>query len=173
MLRKNVRNKFIVWLLLLSVSVPVFTIATVWAGDINSEESRVISVATGTFTYDGKTYKAKSSYVRQLYGYLSKDGVDLTSEQADYAINQILSNVETGVKRGYIYEIKEEAGTNEPGYDPKENYTIAVLPDATENTEKTSSSETEASSEKITASDLTEEEKEALKKELLKDLQEK
>ena len=90
-------------------------IATAWAGDINSEESRVISVASGTFTYDGKIYRAKSSYINQLYAYLSKNGVDLNADQADYVINRIYSSVEIGLKRGYIYEVKEKEEKTEAG----------------------------------------------------------
>lgn len=76
-----------------------------WAGDINSDEARVIAVASGTFTYDGKTYKAYSDYISSLYSYLASDDVDLTAAQADKAINYIYSNVSSGIASGYIYEI--------------------------------------------------------------------
>ena len=39
--------------------------SAVWAGDINGDEARVVAAASGTFTYDGKTYKAYSSYVSE------------------------------------------------------------------------------------------------------------
>ena len=89
--------------------VGIYSFSSVsYAGDINSEEARVIAAASGTFSYDGKTYKAYSSYVSQLYSYLASDSVDLTSAQADAAISYIYSNVKTGLNSGYIYEVTGE-----------------------------------------------------------------
>ena len=106
-------------------------ISTAWAGDINSEESRIISVASGTFEYDGKTYKARSGYINQLYAYLSQDYVDLTAAQANYVINKIYSNVETGVRRGYIYEVSEKK-SHEIVDDPKKYISATEFSDPTE-----------------------------------------
>ena len=86
--------------------------SAVWAGDINGDEARVVAAASGTFTYEGKTYKAYSSYVSELYSYLSSDDVDLSAAQADKAINYIYSNVTTGISSGYIYEVGGEEATN-------------------------------------------------------------
>ena len=88
--------------LLISSSVASLKI---WAGDINGDEARVIAAASGTFTYNGKTYKAYSSYISQLYSYLASDDVDLTAAQADKAISYIYSNVQSGAASGYIYEV--------------------------------------------------------------------
>ena len=85
----------------------------VWAGNINPDEAGVIAVASGTFEYEGKTYAAYSSYVNKLYNYLAKDSVDLSPAQAKKIINYIYSNVKTGIKRGYIYEVKETPGTEQ------------------------------------------------------------
>lgn len=79
------------------------------AGDINGNEARVIGVASGSFEYDGEIYVARQSYVNQLSGYLSKDGVDLTSSQADKAISKIYASVATGVKQGYIVKASSES----------------------------------------------------------------
>ena len=76
-----------------------------FAGNINGNEARVISAASGTFTYEGKQYKAGSSYLNSLVSYLSGDDVDLTAEQADEAISMMYANVAQGVAEGYIYEI--------------------------------------------------------------------
>ncbi len=84
----------------------------VFAGSINSDESRVIAVASGTFTYDGKIYKAYSSYVNDLYYYMQRDDVDLTSSQADRAINYIYANVSKGISSGYVYEVVEQEENN-------------------------------------------------------------
>ncbi|MBO4864160.1 MAG: hypothetical protein J5517_07330 [Eubacterium sp.] len=78
------------------------------AGSINSNEARVISAASGTFTYKGKTYKAYSDYVNELYSYLADDDVDLDKDQADEAISYIYSNVKEGIDSGYVYEVKDK-----------------------------------------------------------------
>lgn len=72
---------------------------------INANEQRVINVASGTFEYEGKMYRAKASYVSQLTAKLDKEGVDLTSADANAAIGQIMANVGTGVKQGYLEEV--------------------------------------------------------------------
>lgn len=78
---------------------------TALAGGINGPEASVISVACGTFTYNGKTYVAKAAYQAQLQAKLSEDGIDLSQEQADEAISLIYANVETGVVQGYLEEV--------------------------------------------------------------------
>ena len=83
-----------------------------YAGDINSDEARVIGVASGTFTYKGKTYKAYSSYINELYSYLADDDVDLSADAADGAISYIYDNVKEGIDSGYVYEVKEKEENN-------------------------------------------------------------
>lgn len=78
---------------------------TVLAGGINAYESSVISVACGTFQYNGKTYVAKAAYQAQLQAKLAEDGIDLTQDQANEAISLIYANVETGVVQGYLEEV--------------------------------------------------------------------
>lgn len=73
---------------------------------INANEQRVIAAASGTFEYEGKMYRAKASYISQLTGKLDRENVDLSAADADAAIGQIMANVATGVKQGYL----EEAG---------------------------------------------------------------
>ncbi len=99
----------------LLISSSVASLET-WAGDINGDEARVIAAASGTFTYNGKTYKAYSSYISQLYSYLASDDVDLTAAQADKAISYIYSNVQSGAASGYVYEVKSsEEDTSSTG----------------------------------------------------------
>lgn len=73
---------------------------------INPNEQRVIAAASGTFEYDGKIYKSKDSYLNQMAAKLDEEKVELTSEEADSAIAQMMSNVAEGVKRGYLEEVK-------------------------------------------------------------------
>lgn len=77
-------------------------------GGINSEESRVLTVARGSFEYEGEKYVAKRYFVDQLIAYMSRDDIDLTAEQADKAISNIYANVEKGVKEGYIVKIHDD-----------------------------------------------------------------
>lgn len=74
----------------------------VFAGSINGNESRVISAASGTFTYEGKKYVSSQESLNSLRAYLSRDDIDLTAEQADEAISTMLNNVQAGVEEGYI-----------------------------------------------------------------------
>lgn len=89
------------------------------AGNINGNEARVIAAARGSFEYEGETYVAKQSYVDRLIGTLSAEDVDLTSEQADDAIDAIYSNVGNGVEAGYLVKAgsTEDDQVKEPGDD--------------------------------------------------------
>lgn len=78
------------------------------SGGINSNEIRVLSVAQGTFEYEGETYTARQNYVSQLRQYLSREDINLTAAQADKAINGIYSNVQLGVEKGYIVKVNSE-----------------------------------------------------------------
>lgn len=84
-----------------------------FAGEINSHEAGVISAASGTFTYNGKTYRAGSAYINSLTGYLSADAVDLTAAEASEAISMMYANIAQGVEQGYLYEVGtgEDAST--------------------------------------------------------------
>lgn len=76
-----------------------------FAGEINGNEARVISAASGTFVYDGKNYKAGTAYINSLISYLSADDVDLSAAQADEAIGMMYANIAEGVNGGYLYEV--------------------------------------------------------------------
>lgn len=91
-------------------------------GGINGNEARVIAAARGTFEYEGETYVAKQSYVDELIGRFSAEDVDLTSEQADTAIDTIYANVGTGVMSGYLVKASppEDDRQKEPGDDNTE-----------------------------------------------------
>ncbi|MCM1157457.1 MAG: hypothetical protein NC300_03970 [Bacteroidales bacterium] len=90
-----------------------------FAGEINGNEAGVIAAASGTFSYDGKTYRAGSAYINSLTSYLSADDVDLTAEQASEAISMMYANIGDGVARGYLYEVGGEGSTTEEPGDKK------------------------------------------------------
>lgn len=104
-------------LLIISSIILLCSGSAVYAGNINSEEARVIAVASGTFTYKGKTYRAYSDYISELYSYLADDDTDLTAEQADSAISYIYSNVKEGIDSGYVYEVKSPSEKNNTDLD--------------------------------------------------------
>lgn len=118
----------------LGIRILIFTVLMIgavspkivaFAGEINSNEARVISAASGTFIYDGKIYKAGTAYINSLISYLSADDVDLSAEQADEAISMMYANIAEGVNNGYLYEVggdnntqQTEESTTEAGQKP-------------------------------------------------------
>lgn len=111
-MKRTVNKLLIIALFLTIIYITVSNRSVSYAGDINSEEARVIAAASGTFTYKGKTYKAYSSYVSELYSYLAEDDIDLDADDADAAIAYIYSNVKEGIDSGYVYEVKDEDKDN-------------------------------------------------------------
>lgn len=96
-----------------------------FAGDINSNEAGLIAAASGTFEYDGKTYRAGSAYVNSLTAYLSGDDVDLTAEQCQEAMSRMYASVKEGIDQGYLYEVgteKDNTPSTQAAYeDPDED----------------------------------------------------
>ena len=86
--------------------VPVFMVPwTVMAGNINGPEAGLISQASGTFTYEGKSYVATAGALGQLRAYLSQDGIDLTPEQAAKAASMMYGNIGNGVIERYLVPV--------------------------------------------------------------------
>lgn len=82
---------------------------TVKAEGLNQYELEVIEEAKKFFEVDGVTYQVKESYIQELTSYLSTE-IDLTKEQKDKVLHTMHSNVETGIKDGYlkVVEIEKE-----------------------------------------------------------------
>lgn len=93
------------------------------AGEINANEARLVSAASGTFTYEGKTYRASSQYVSQLRSYLCKDDVDFTAADVDSLISDMYANVGAGVKEGYLEEVGGSSDASESDDAPEEEET--------------------------------------------------
>ncbi len=87
------------------------------AGDLNADEARVVAAAGGTFTYEGKTYRAYRNYVNSLVSYLSDDDVDLTAAQADEVIAEMYDSIAEGIERGYLYEVTADTDASETATD--------------------------------------------------------
>ena len=86
---------------------------TVFAGNINEDEQRVIDVVSTPVTYNGKQYVTTRQNILRVTAYLNQDNVNLSKEQADTAIRKFYDNIETGVRDGYMEEVKSDT--------PKEN----------------------------------------------------
>lgn len=99
-----------------SLLLCVFLFAsTVYAGSINGPESGLIRQASGTFTYEGKTYVATPVSLSRLKAELSSDDVDLTQDQADRAASMMYSNVEGGILDGYLMPVGGSSRAGMPG----------------------------------------------------------
>lgn len=112
---KGKKNRFVMWILTfmvlgIGISYPKML---AFAGGINGNEARVIAAASGTFSYNGKTYRAGSAYINSLTSYLSGDDVDLTASQADEAISTMYASVAEGVEQGYLYEVGGDSTTED------------------------------------------------------------
>lgn len=99
----------LIWMLLVMCIAMAIPKTIAFAGEINSNEAGVIAAASGTFTYNGKEYKAGSAYLNSLTSYLSGDAIDLTAEQASEAISMMYANVANGVAQGYLYEVTDDS----------------------------------------------------------------
>ena len=89
------------------------------AGNINGPEAGLIGQASGSFMYEGKSYVATSAALGSLRAYLSRDGIDLTADQASRAASMMYANIKVGVLDGYLVPAgsaaseSDESGTDE------------------------------------------------------------
>ncbi|CCZ63046.1 putative uncharacterized protein [Hungatella hathewayi CAG:224] len=72
------------------------------AGGLNASEQSVVAAASGTFEWEGHTYRAKQNYIDSLIAYLSGDDVDLGEADCRTAIQKMYENVGRGVSEGYL-----------------------------------------------------------------------
>lgn len=72
------------------------------AGGLNAGEQSVVAAASGTFEWEGHTYRAKQNYIDSLIAYLSGDDVDLGEADCRTAIKKMYENVRRGVSEGYL-----------------------------------------------------------------------
>lgn len=99
---------------MISLAIAAMTVpAMVFAGGINGAESRIIGAASGTFTYNGRSYVATGSALAQLTSYLG--GVDLTDAQAEKAIGLMYDNIRGGVESGYLVPVGGGTPANQNG----------------------------------------------------------
>ncbi len=108
-----------------------------YAGDINGNEQRIVSVIYGQFEQNGILYEVQQEYIDAALDYLTRDDMDLTVEQADYVIDEIYSNIQTGVESGYLREVGRVQATASPQEVPNQEQTSAEISgeDITDETE--------------------------------------
>ena len=107
------------------------------AGGINAEEQRLINEASGRFTYEGKTYKAKDSYLELLKEKLSEEDMDLTADEVDQYLTTMYTSVQTGLEQGIL----EEVTSGEPGKETEEPGIAAGSNQAGDHAQKTTDTE--------------------------------
>lgn len=119
--------KILSGIILLFTCISFGQISEVHAGNLNSEESRLLEYVNRTFEQDGLSYKVNSSYKAKLRDKLMQDDIDLTAGDVEMIIGEINNNVATGVESGYLVLI------NEPTKAP----TATEIPTTDESTQET------------------------------------
>lgn len=107
--------------------------------EINGAEQRILNTISGTFTYEGKTYKVKDSYQAQVRAKLDSDGVNMTDDEASSYIDMFYSNIGMGVASGYMEEVggsevapePQSQPTAEPTVEPTVVPTVEPVPEPT------------------------------------------
>ncbi len=110
-MRKHIKTLFGVLTMGMVWMLPAITVL---AGNINSEERRVVEAAKGPFTYEGKQYVPTDATMERLENYLKQDDVDMTKEQADEAIRMGQASVADGVAQGYLVPTESEQQPGQP-----------------------------------------------------------
>lgn len=105
------------------------------AGDINSAEAALLSVAGGTYEKNGYYWRAKSEYLSQGAAALSRDDVDLSDSQAASYISQFYSYIGNTTYFDKVGEVPKNTPV------PEEILPEEALPEGTE-TEKSGQSGT-------------------------------
>lgn len=107
-------KKFILFLLL-ALAAPLLYSVTVYAGDINGAEQGIIDAISQTQEYEGEYYKVLDGYIGRVTEYLSRDGVDMTQQEADSYVAQFQANIAVGITSGYMVKVSggEEPSTEE------------------------------------------------------------
>ena len=131
-IRKNMRTLYFTLGILFLIPV-----MPAQAGGINAEEQRLINEASGRFTYEGKTYKAKDSYLELLKEKLSEEDMDLTADEVDQYLTTMYASVQTGLEQGIL----EEVTSGEPGKETEEPGIAAGSNQAGDHAQKTTDTE--------------------------------
>lgn len=143
--RKNKLGHSIVWMIVCTSAI-FFAKNTVYAGNINAEEQRVIDYYNQTFSYNGKNYVATDAAKQAAYNKLAADGTDLTKEQVDSLIAQARSSIAQGIAEGYLVEVPSGESDTEKGTESEPGTEIET--EAGTETESGKDKNTEAGADK-------------------------
>lgn len=92
---------------ILCVGLCLIPSMAVFAGDINAEEQRLLDAAGQQYLYDGVMYKATDSAIATARNYLLQDDVDLTKEQVDSALSQVMNLMPDAIAGGYMVAVEK------------------------------------------------------------------
>lgn len=93
-------------ILFLAVAILLLCLPSkVYAGEINSAESRVLGAMSIVVSYDGYLWGVSGSAINAAAQYFAKDGVNLSDGEADGMISQFTSSPEAAVNSGYMVKI--------------------------------------------------------------------
>lgn len=91
-------------------AVLLLTPVTAYAGDINSAEQDVLSAISQQQEYKGAYYKVTDGYISKVTEYLSRDDIDMSSQEADSYIAQFYANIGVGIASGYMEKVGDVEG---------------------------------------------------------------
>lgn len=91
---------------------PLLVPVTALAGDINSAEQGVLDAISEKQEYEGAYYKVTDGYIAKVTEYLSRDGIDMGSREANDYIAQFRSNIGVGIASGYMEKVGDVASAD-------------------------------------------------------------
>ena len=163
---------------ILCIGLCLIPSVAVFAGDINAQEQRLLDAAGKQYLYDGVMYKATDSAIATARSYLLQDDVDLTKEQVDAALSQVMNMIPEAISGGYMVAVEtpkpadptptEPVKSPEPveSTQPEETETETQIeetiekptqkPEETEETEETESTQPEETIEETEGSKVEE-----------------
>lgn len=98
--------------------LPLLAPVKVYAGSINSAEQGVLYVISQRQEYDGAYYKVTDGYIAKVSEYLSRDGIDMSSEEAESYVAQFYANISVGIASGYMEKVGDvEVAGSDTGSD--------------------------------------------------------
>ncbi len=97
---------------LAAVTLSLFVPICAYAGDINSAEQGVLSAISEKQEYEGAYYKVTDGYVAKVTEYLSRDGIDMGSREANDYIAQFHANIGVGIESGYMEKVGDVANAD-------------------------------------------------------------
>lgn len=90
--------------------IPLLIPIRAYAGDINSAEQNILAAISEQQEYQGAYYKVTDGYYAKVSEYLSRDDIDMSSQESDNYIAQFHANISVGVSAGYMEKVGDVEG---------------------------------------------------------------